>query len=128
MKLDGTIETQFYIKDEEENLIKGNEGKVVSFKEIILLIDYKVSPSLKLVVFVNDGNQTLTDSHNYDIEACQNHKVSTKWSEEKVYPGTPVTFSVTAQPDSVCAISANDKSVELLGNNNKVTSETIGKL
>eukprot|EP00092_Neocalanus_flemingeri_P108736 GFUD01139655.1.p1 GENE.GFUD01139655.1~~GFUD01139655.1.p1 ORF type:complete len:1716 (-),score=430.19 GFUD01139655.1:66-5213(-) len=105
-----------------------NDGKVVSYEEIILPIDYKVSPSLKLVVFVNDGNQTLTDSHTYDIEACQNHKVNAKWSEEKVYPGTPVTFSVAAEPNSLCAISATDKSVDLLGNNNKVTSETIGKL
>ena len=96
-----------------------DERKVVSFEEIILPIDYKVSPSLKLVV---------TDSHTYDIEACQNHKVSTKWSEEKVYPGTFATFSVTAQSDSLCAMSATDKSVELFDNNNKVTSETIGKL
>ena len=111
-----------------ESTRESHDGKVLSYQEIILPIDYKVSPSLKLVVFVNDGNQTLTDSHTYDIEATQNHKVNAEWSEEKVYPGTPVTFSVAAQPDSLCAISATDKSVDLLGNNNKVTSETIGKL
>ena len=83
---------------------------------------------MKLIVFVNDGNQTLTDSHTYDVEACQNHKVKAEWSEEKVYPGSPVTLSVAAEPDSLCAISATDKSVDLLGNKNKVTSETIGKL
>jgi len=107
---------------------ESNEGKIVSYQEIILPINYKVSPSLKLVVFVNAGNQTLTDSHTYDIEACQNHAVNVEWSETSVYPGTPVTFSVRAQPDSLCAISATDKSVELLGNINKVTRESIGKL
>ena len=113
-------------KDNNER--ESNEGRVVSNQDIILPIDYKVSPSLKLVVFVNAGNQTLTDSHTYDVEACQNHKVKAEWSEEKVYPGEPVTFSVAAQPDSLCAVSATDKSVDLLGNKNKVTSESIGKL
>merc|ERR1712106_216596 len=113
---------------ENNNEKKSNDGKVVSNEDVILPIDYQVSPSLKLVVFVNDGNQTLTDSHAYKVEACQNHKVKAEWSEEKVYPGTPVTFSVSAAPNSLCAISATDKSVDLLGNNNKVTSETIGKL
>jgi len=113
---------------EDDNEKQSNEGKVLSNQDIILPIDYKVSPSLKLVVFVNDGNQTLTDSHTYDVEACQQHKVKADWSEEKVYPGAPVTFSVAAQPDSLCAVSATDKSVDLLGNKNKVTSETIGKL
>jgi len=113
---------------EDNNERESNEGRVVSNQDIILPIDYKVSPSLKLVVFVNAGNQTLTDSHTYDVEACQNHKVKAEWSEEKVYPGEPVTFSVAAQPDSLCAVSATDKSVDLLGNKNKVTSESIGKL
>jgi alpha-2-macroglobulin len=110
--------------NEKEN----NRGKVVNEKEIILPIDYEVSPSMKLIVFVNDGNETLTDSHTYDVEACQNHKVEAKWNEEKVSPGSPVKLSVSAAPDSLCAISATDKSVELLGNTNKVTRETIGKL
>merc|ERR1719233_8880 len=113
---------------EDNNERESKEGKVVSNQDIILPIDYKVSPSLKLIVFVNDGNQTLTDSHTYDVEACQNHKVKAEWSEEKVYPGEPVTFSVAAQPGSLCAVSATDKSVDLLGNKNKVTSESIGKL
>ena len=107
---------------------KSNEGKVLSYQEISLAIDYKLSPSLKLIVFVKDGNQTLTDFHTYHVEACQNHQVKAEWSDEKVYPGAPITFSVSAAPGSLCAISATDKSVELLGNKNKVTSETIGKL
>ena len=113
---------------ENNKEIESKEGKVVSKQEIIIPIDYKVSPSIKLIVFVNDGNQTLTDSHTYDVEACQNHKVKVEWSKPKVYPGSPVSLSKAAEPDSLCAISATDKSVDLLGNNNKVTSETIGRV
>ena len=51
---------------------ESKEGKVLSNQEIIIPIDYKVSPSMKLIVLVNDINQTLTDFHTYDVEACQN--------------------------------------------------------
>jgi hypothetical protein len=45
-----------------------------------------------------------------------------------VYPGSPVTLSIAVEPDCLCSISATDKSVDLLGNTNTVTSQTIGKL
>ena len=104
---------------------------MVSSAVIPLLIDHTVSPSLKLVVYVNEvspflikvgsllhifltqGNTTLTDSHTYKIEACQQHQVSALWNKEKVqslhfsnfnshsvaqvYPGADVTLSVTAE-------------------------------
>ena len=111
-----------YIEKERE------DGIVVDVKEIILPINHEVSPSMKLVVFVNDGKQALTDSHTYEVEECQQHEVKGEWIKEKVNPGSTVTFSVTAESDSVCAISATDKSVELLGNTNQVTRKTIGKL
>ena len=70
----------------------------VSSANLILPIDHVVSPKVKLVVFVNEviqrflvlardisqGNSTLTDSHEYKVEACQEHGVSARWSKEKV--------------------------------------------
>ena len=41
-------------------------------------------------------------------------------SMTQVYPGEDVTLTVTAEADSLCALSATDKSVDLLGNKNKV--------
>jgi len=101
---------------------------VVTMTEIPIPINHMVSPSFELVIFVNQGNQTLTDSHTYKIEACQQHEVSSSWSEKKVNPGSPVTLSVNAESQSLCAISATDKSVELLGNENKITRASIGNL
>ena len=121
-------------------------ASMVSSAQIPLSIDHTVSPSLKLVVYVNEvkiyymwkglkylqcewgenifnmnevkissmwmswwyllgwihllssrgvvqsyihiswlqGDTTLTDSHTYKIEACQQHKVSASWNKEKV--------------------------------------------
>ena len=64
----------------------------------------------------------------YAVESCQNNKVRAKWNGAKVLLGAPVTFTVEAQQDSLCAISATDKSVELLGNKNKITSDTLDNL
>ena len=81
----------------------------MSYQELELAVDYSVSPSLKLIVFVNTDNFTLGDSHTYEVESCQRHKVAAKFSEEKVYPGSPVSLSVSAQPGSLCGLSATDK-------------------
>merc|ERR1711915_824819 len=108
--------------------LENESTKVVTMEEISIPINFKVSPSFKLVIFVDEGNQTLTDSHTYKIEACQQHEVSSSWSEKKVNPGSSVTLSVNAETASLCAISATDKSVELLGNKNKITRASIGKL
>jgi len=108
--------------------LENESTKVVTMEEISIPINFKLSPSFKLVIFVDEGNQTLTDSHTYEIEACQQHEVSSSWSDKKVNPGSTVTLSVNAESASLCAISATDKSVELLGNTNKVTRASIGKL
>ena len=64
----------------------------------------------------------------FQVEACQKHAGSVKWSKAKVNPGDPVNFKVAAGDNSRCGVSATDKSAELLGNPNKVTKERIGKL
>merc|ERR1719458_2304587 len=107
---------------------QGDAASMVSSAEIPLPIDHTVSPSLKLVVYVNEGDTTLTDSHTYKIEACQQHQVAASWNKAKVYPGSDVTLSVTAEPGSLCALSATDKSVDLLGNKNKITGERMAEL
>jgi len=51
-----------------------------------------------------------------------------KFMEENVYPGAPVTLHVGAKAGSLCGVSATDKSVELLGNGNKITRDTVSKI
>jgi len=112
-----------------KDLSKGAKSvSQVSVVDVILDIDHKVSPSLQLIIYVIDGNTTLTDSHTYKVESCQAHTVTVEWSETKVYPGTEVNLKVGAEEGSLCALSATDKSVDLLGNKNKVTKEKLGEL
>ena len=54
----------------------------IFYEELELDIDYRVSPSLKLVVSAKDQN--VEDSHTYVIEPCQQHEVTFDWSTPKV--------------------------------------------
>jgi len=83
---------------------------------------------LKLIVFATHKNSTIGDSFSYEIEPCQRHKVFSSFSKNKVYPRSSVSLSVSAKEGSLCAISATDKSVELLGNSNKITKQTVSRL
>jgi len=107
---------------------KDSQSKVISYQELELPIDYSVSPSLKLIVFATHKNSTIGDSFTYEIEPCQRHKVFSAFSKNKVYPRSAVSLRVSAKEGSLCAVSATDKSVELLGNSNKITKQTVSKL
>ena len=84
--VDQNLDEWLYFKDSDENA----DGKVVSYHSLEIPVDYTVSPSLKLIVFVNYENfngsssVTLGDSYTYQIEDCQRHKVSVEFSEKKV--------------------------------------------
>ena len=108
----------------------GDESWKISSAEIPIFVDHRVSPQMDLVVFVvdRDTNITVMDSHSYKVEGCQEHRVSTSWDQEKVSPGSHVTLSVTAKEGSLCALSATDKSINLLGNKNSITVEGIEDL
>ena len=43
----------------------------------------------------------------------------------QVYPGEDVTLTVNAEAGSLCDLSATDKSLDLLGNKNKVKSSNF---
>lgn len=93
--------------DSLKNLVEGTRNlgfdemdaasSVVSSANVVLPISHLLSPSLKLVVFVNEviifcspmiifaqGNSTLGDSHTYSVEPCQEHRVSARWNKDKV--------------------------------------------
>ena len=108
----------------------GDDSWKISSAEIPILIDHQVSPQIQLVVFVVDSatNVTVMDSHSYKVEGCQEHRVSTSWNKERVFPGSDVTLTVRAKAGSLCALSATDKSVNLLGNKNSITEEGIEDL
>ena len=90
------------------------------YEELELDIDSRVSPSLTLTVFVRLGEgegegeggttlHTLYQSATYEVEACQEHRVTAGWSADEVTPGSSVNLEISSDQTSLCAVSVTDK-------------------
>ena len=79
------------------------------YEELELDIEPGVSPSLTLTVFVSEGNTTLQQSATYEVEPCQEHRVTAAWSAGKLTPGSSVNLELSSDQDSLCGLSATDK-------------------
>ena len=83
------------------------------YEELELDIDPQVSPSLTLTVFVSEGEgeggTALQQSATYEVEPCQEHRVTAGWSAEKLAPGSSVNLEISSDQNSLCAVSATDK-------------------
>ncbi|XP_037082419.1 alpha-2-macroglobulin-like [Pollicipes pollicipes] len=79
-----------------------------------------------LVYMVIDG-EVIADSQSYAAGRCLDNQVSLHWSPDRVQPRDTVHLTVTAAPGSLCGLDVVDKSVSLLGDENKITLSDIYK-
>ncbi|XP_054884621.1 alpha-2-macroglobulin-like [Poeciliopsis prolifica] len=103
----GTIarggQTQVQVEDKPVN-----EG-VVSFK---LHVSPEMAPVIHVVAYAVLSNQNVI-AHNaeFSTEKCFSNKVSVEFSPSSAVPGEETKLQLTAQPDSLCGVSAIDQSV-----------------
>ncbi|XP_051253533.1 alpha-2-macroglobulin-like [Dicentrarchus labrax] len=85
-----------------------NEGEV-SFK---LKVSAEIAPEVQIVAYTILPSETvIAHSADFSTEKCFSHKVSLEFSPSSAVPGEETTLQVTAQPDSLCGVSAVDQSV-----------------
>ncbi|XP_044057401.1 alpha-2-macroglobulin-like [Siniperca chuatsi] len=84
------------------------EGEV-SFK---LKVSAEIAPHVQVVAYAILPSETvIAHSADFSTEKCFSHKVSLEFSPSSAVPGEESTMQVTAQPDSLCGVSAVDQSV-----------------
>ncbi|XP_022624993.1 alpha-2-macroglobulin-like isoform X1 [Seriola dumerili] len=84
------------------------EGKV-SFQ---LEVSPEVAPVIQVIAYAILPSETvIANSTDFKTEKCFSHKVSLDFSPSSAVPGEETTMQVTAQPDSLCGVSAVDQSV-----------------
>ncbi|XP_027136076.1 alpha-2-macroglobulin-like [Larimichthys crocea] len=84
------------------------EGEV-SFK---LKVSAETAPVVQVVAYVVLPSETvIASSADFSTEKCFGHKVSLEFSPSSAVPGEETTMQMTAQPDSLCGVSAVDQSV-----------------
>nr|XP_033487967.1 alpha-2-macroglobulin-like [Epinephelus lanceolatus] len=85
-----------------------NEGDM-SFK---LKVSPDMTPDVQIVVYAILPSETvIANSADFSTEKCFGHKVSLEFSPSSAVPGEETTLHLTAQPDSLCGVSAVDQSV-----------------
>ncbi|XP_029965233.1 alpha-1-macroglobulin-like [Salarias fasciatus] len=85
-----------------------NQG-TVSFK---LEVSPDMAPEIQVVVYaVLPSENVIANSADFNVEKCFGHKVSLEFAPTTSVPGEEVDIQVTAQPDSLCGVSAVDQSV-----------------
>uniref|UniRef100_A0A7N8XM52 Alpha-2-macroglobulin-P-like n=1 Tax=Mastacembelus armatus TaxID=205130 RepID=A0A7N8XM52_9TELE len=89
-------------------LVSVNEGEV-SFK---LKLSPEMAPFVQVVAYAVLPSETvIANSANFSTEKCFSHKVSLEFSPSSAVPGEKTIMQVTADPDSLCGVSAVDRSV-----------------
>uniref|UniRef100_A0A671UB57 Alpha-2-macroglobulin bait region domain-containing protein n=1 Tax=Sparus aurata TaxID=8175 RepID=A0A671UB57_SPAAU len=84
------------------------EGEV-SFK---LKVSAEIAPDVQIVAYAVLPSETvIAHSADFSTEKCFSNKVSVEFSPSSAVPGEETNLQVTAQPDSLCGVSAVDQSV-----------------
>uniref|UniRef100_A0A3Q3NBI9 Alpha-2-macroglobulin-like n=1 Tax=Labrus bergylta TaxID=56723 RepID=A0A3Q3NBI9_9LABR len=84
------------------------EGEM-SFK---FRVSPEMSPDVQVVAYAVLPSETvIAHSSDFSTEKCFSHKVSLEFSPSSAVPGEENTLKLTAQPDSLCGVSAIDQSV-----------------
>ncbi|KAG1932691.1 alpha-2-macroglobulin-like [Pimephales promelas] len=110
----------------EVKISDGAKGSM-SFK---LSISADLAPVIQILAYcVFLPSETIVaSSKNVEIEKCFKNKVSLRFSPGKAVPGERNTLQLSAQPGSLCGLSAVDQSVLILKSGERLDADKIFNL
>ncbi|XP_043217950.1 pregnancy zone protein-like isoform X6 [Amphibalanus amphitrite] len=80
-----------------------------------------MSTGFKVLVFAAVDGEVIADSAQYKAVPCLENTVRVSWAPDRVQPRRNTRLTVSAAPGSLCGIDVVDKSVHLLGTENRIT-------
>uniref|UniRef100_A0A8C7TQ39 Alpha-2-macroglobulin-like n=1 Tax=Oncorhynchus mykiss TaxID=8022 RepID=A0A8C7TQ39_ONCMY len=87
------------------------EGEVT----LKLAVVPEMTPLVQVLVYsMLPSEAIIAHSMNFPTEKCFRHKVFVEFSPSKAVPGEETTLQLSAQPGSLCGLSAVDKSVHIM--------------
>uniref|UniRef100_A0A8C2GNA0 Uncharacterized protein n=1 Tax=Cyprinus carpio TaxID=7962 RepID=A0A8C2GNA0_CYPCA len=90
----------------------GAGSGTVSFK---LSVGADLAPAVQILAYcVLPSENVAAGSTKFDVEKCFSNKVSLQFSPAKAVPGEKNTLQLSAQPGSLCGLSAVDQSVLIM--------------
>ncbi|TRY89588.1 hypothetical protein DNTS_018390 [Danionella cerebrum] len=98
----------------------------VTFK---LFVHANLAPAMQILVYcVLPSDNIVASNKKIAIEKCLKNKVSLQFSPPKALPGEKNSLRLSAQPGSLCALSAVDQSVLILKSRKRLDAERIFNL
>ncbi|KAL6471079.1 hypothetical protein MHYP_G00197290 [Metynnis hypsauchen] len=121
----GAIVHHGYEKVEVKESKKLIEGKV-SFR---LSVDAGLAPVVQVLVYcVLPSENVIAASKNFNVEKCFRNKVSLQFSPTEAVPGEENTLQLSAQPGSLCGLSAVDQSVFIMEPGRRLNADEVFRL
>ncbi|XP_056329989.1 alpha-2-macroglobulin-P-like [Danio aesculapii] len=122
----GAIVHHGYEKVEVKSSSNGVASGTMSFK---LSVGADVAPEMQILVYcVLPSENIIAASKRLDTEKCFGNKVSLQFSPAKAVPGEKNTLQLSAQPGSLCGLSAVDQSVLILESGKRLDADKIFNL
>ncbi|XP_056329990.1 alpha-2-macroglobulin-like [Danio aesculapii] len=122
----GAIVYHGYEKVEVKSSSNGVASGTMSFK---LSVGADVAPVVQILAYcVLPSENIITGSRKFDIEKCFRNKVSLQFSPAKAVPGEKNTLLLSAQPGSLCGLSAVDQSILILESEKRLDADKIFNL
>uniref|UniRef100_A0A8C2BBK7 Uncharacterized protein n=1 Tax=Cyprinus carpio TaxID=7962 RepID=A0A8C2BBK7_CYPCA len=104
----------------------GAASGTVSFK---LSVGADLAPAVQILTYcVLPSENVIARSNKFDIKKCFKNKVSLQFSPAKAVPGEKNTLQLSAQPGSLCGLSAVDQSILTLESGKRLDSDKIFNL
>ncbi|KAL7831785.1 hypothetical protein AOLI_G00293330 [Acnodon oligacanthus] len=121
----GAIVHHGYEKVEVKESKKLIEGKV-SFR---LSVDAGLAPVVQVLVYcVLPSENVIAANKDFNVEKCFRNKVSLQFSPTEAVPGEENTLQLSAQPGSLCGLSAVDQSVFILEPEKRLNADEVFNL
>ncbi|XP_056119302.1 alpha-2-macroglobulin-like [Rhinichthys klamathensis goyatoka] len=108
--------------------VKSSNGArgTMSFK---LSVGSDLAPVLQILAYcVLPSENVVASSKDFNIEKCFKNKVSLQFSPAKALPGEKNTLQLSAQPGSLCGLSAVDQSVLILKSGKRLDADKVFNL
>ncbi|XP_073673314.1 alpha-2-macroglobulin-like isoform X2 [Garra rufa] len=104
----------------------GAASGTVSFK---LSVDADLAPAVQILAYcVLPSDNVVAGSRDFTTEKCFKNEVSLQFSPAKAVPGEKNTLQISAQPGSLCGLSAVDQSVLILKPGKRLDTDKIFNL
>ena len=86
----------------------------------------KMAPFARIVVFTfSENGEIIPDSTQFEVDGVFTNKVSVAFDKLIAKPGNAIALNVQASPNSFVGILAVDKSVQILGDGNDITTDEV---